>query len=194
VLPPHWSHGNPVDLIGDADAVRYANAVEILMQDTNVDALLVVYCPTAVVTSADAANGLVSALSKPGAAPKKNVFACWMGEANVADGRAQLVAANVPDYETPERAVRAFMYLVRYRQSQDLLLQTPTSVAPSAQADGRRAHDLIGRALADRREWLDPAEVAEFLACYGIPFARTEAVADAKAAAAVAGGSMLRWR
>ena len=186
VLPPTWSHANPVDLIGDADAVRYANAVEILMQDPNVDALLVAYCPTAVVTSADAANGLVSALSKPGSAHKKNVFACWMGEANVADGRAQLVAANVPDYETPERAVRAFMYLVRYQQSHELLLQTPTSVAPGPQAGSRRAHDLIREALTDRREWLDPAEVAEFLACYGIPFARTEAVADAKAAAAVA--------
>lgn len=187
VLPPTWSHANPVDLIGDADAVRYANAVEILMQDPNVDALLVAYCPTAIVTSADAANGLVSALSKPGSAHKKNVFACWMGEANVADGRAQLVAANVPDYETPERAVRAFMYLVRYQQSHELLLQTPTSVAPGPQAGSRRAHDLIREALADRREWLDPAEVAEFLACYGIPFARTEAVADAKAAIAVAG-------
>ena len=187
VLPPTWSHANPVDLIGDADAVRYANAVEILMQDPNVDALLVAYCPTAIVTSADAANGLVSALSKPGSAHKKNVFACWMGEANVADGRAQLVAANVPDYETPERAVRAFMYLVRYQQSHELLLQTPTSVVPGPQAGSRRAHDLIREALADRREWLDPAEVAEFLACYGIPFARTEAVADAKAAIAVAG-------
>jgi acetyltransferase len=106
-----------------------------------------------------------------------------MGEASVSEGRAQLVAANLPDYETPERAVRAFMYLVRYQQSQELLLQTPSSIAPSRQLDGKRAHQLIRQSLADRREWLDPAEVAEFLACYAIPFARTEAVPDAKAAA-----------
>ena len=162
VLPPTWSHSNPVDLIGDADAARYANAVEIVMQDPDVDALLVAYCPTAIVSSGDAANGLVSALSN--AKAKKNLFACWMGEANVAEGRAQLVAANLPDYETPERAVRAFMYLVRYRQSQDLLLQTPSSIAPSQQVDVKRAHQLIRQSLADRREWLDPAEVADFLA------------------------------
>ena len=78
------------------------------------------------------------------------------------------------------------MYLVRYRQSQDLLLETPSSVAPSPQADIARAQRTIRQALDDGREWLDPAEVAGFLACYGIPFARTEAVADAKSAAAVA--------
>ncbi len=115
-------------------------------------------------------------------ARKKNVLACWMGEANVAQGRAALVAAQVPDFETPERAVRAFMYLVRYRQSQDLLLETPASLAPPPPADIAWARGLIGQALDDSREWLDPAEVAGFLACYGIAFARTENVKDAKAA------------
>ena len=182
VLPPTWSHANPIDIIGDADAARYANAVEVMLQDADADGLLVSYCPTSVASSADAANGLLGALAKPGA-PKKNVFACWMGHANVEEGRKLLVAAKVPDFETPERAVRAFMYLVRYRQSQDLLLETPSSVAPSAQADTARAHALVKQALADGREWLDPAEVAAFMRCYGIPFARTEAVADPAAAA-----------
>src|ERR1019366_1863999 len=120
VLPPTWSHANPIDLIGDADANRYANAVAILMEDASIDALLVPYCPTAIVSFAEAAKGLIGALAKPAAAPKKNVFACWMGSATVAEGRAQLVAARVPDFETPERAVRAFMYLVHYRKNQDL--------------------------------------------------------------------------
>ena len=185
VLPPTWSHANPVDIIGDADAARYASAVNIVMQDKDVDGLLVAYCPTAIGSSADAAKGLIGALSLSGAA-KKNVFACWMGHASVEDGRAQLIAAHVPDFETPERAVRAFMYMVRYRQSQALLLETPSSVASSAQADTQRARSLVRQALDDGREWLDPAEVAGFLASYGIPFARTEAIADAKAAAKLA--------
>jgi acetyltransferase len=186
VLPPTWSHANPIDLIGDADAERYGNAVTILMQDANVDALLVAYCPTAIASSAEAANGLIGALSQPDTTPKKNVFACWMGETSVAEGRAQLFAAQVPDFETPERAVRAFMYLVRYSQSQQLLLETPSSVAPSQQSDIRKAHEILRQALVDRREWLDPAEVAAFFACYGIPFALTEAVPDATSAAQVA--------
>jgi acetyltransferase len=181
VLPATWSRANPVDIIGDAGAKRYADATRILMDDENVDALLAIYCPTAVGSAADAAQGLIGALAQDGA-PQKNAFACWMGEANVADGRAALAAAQVPDYETPERAVRAFMYLVRYRQSQALLLETPASLAPTPPTDIARARGCIERALADGREWLDAAEVASFLSCYGIPFVRTENVADAKGA------------
>ena len=132
VLPATWSHANPIDIIGDADAARYAKALTIVMDDEDIDAAVVLYCPTAVASALDAAKGLTSVLT--GGAPKKNVFACWMGEASVAEGRAQLVAAQVPDYETPERAVRAFMYLVRYRQSQELLLETPSAIAASPQA------------------------------------------------------------
>ena len=183
VLPPTWSHANPVDIIGDADAARYANAVSILMNDPASDALLVAYCPTAIGSAAEAAKGLTGVLSQPATAATKNIFACWMGDASVQDGRAQLIAAKVPDYETPERAVRAFMYLVRYRQSQDLLLETPAAVAPSPQIDVARARGIVRQALDDKREWLDPAEVAAFFSCYGIPFVRTEAVADVKAAA-----------
>jgi acetyltransferase len=180
VLPATWSHGNPIDIIGDADAERYAKALHIVMEDDDIDAAVVVYCPTAVASAADAAKGVVSVLT--GAAPQKNVFACWMGDASVAEGRAALIAARVPDYETPERAVRAFMYLVRYRQSQELLLETPSTITPSPRADVGKAQAIVRQVLADGREWLDASEVAAFLACYGIPFARTEAVPDAKAA------------
>jgi acetyltransferase len=186
VLPATWSHGNPVDIIGDADDERYANAVGILMDDADIDALLVAYCPTAIVSPAQAAKGLIDVLARPKTAPKKNVFACWMGAATVAEGRAQLVAAHIPDYETPERAVRAFMYLVRYQKSQDLLLETPSSGAATPPADVAKARATIRQALDDQREWLDPAEVAAFLACHGIAFAHTEAVADATAAAQAA--------
>jgi acetyltransferase len=185
-LPPTWSHANPIDIIGDADAARYAHAVEGVMQEPDVDGLLVSYCPTAIGSAADAAKGLVDVLAKRSDGTKKNVFACWMGSASVQEGRAQLIAAGIPDYETPERAVRAFMYLVRYRQSQDLLLETPSSVAPATPTDTERAHKLVRQALDDGREWLDAAEVAAFLKCYGVPFARTEAVPDAAAAAKVA--------
>ncbi len=185
VLPATWSHANPVDIIGDADAPRYANAVKCLMQDPNVDALLVAYCPTAIGSAVDAAKGVIDVLSQD-APHKKNAFVCWMGEASVTEARAQLVAAQITDFETPERAVRAFMYLVKYRESQELLLETPSSVALTPPADIQRAHVLLQQVLDDKREWLDPAEVAAFFSCYGIPFARTEAVAGVNEAVAAA--------
>src|SRR6185312_14610722 len=85
------------------------------------------------VSAEDAARGLIGALDRQGL-PQKNVFACWMGDASLAAGRAALAAAKLPDFETPERAVRAFMYLVRYRQNQALLLETPSASA-AAPAD-----------------------------------------------------------
>jgi acetyltransferase len=183
VLPPTWSHANPIDIIGDADATRYRNAVEIATQDEGVDALLVSYCPTSIVSAEEAAQGLIEAVGNKAG---KNIFACWMGQATLADGRKRLFEAGIPDFETPERAVRAFMYLVRYKQSQELLLETPAALATSAPADPTRAAALLQAALADGREWLDPAEVAQFFACYGIAFARTDAIADAGAASRVA--------
>lgn len=182
ILPPTWSQGNPIDLIGDADADRYENAVKVLLEDPDIDALLVAYCPTMIVSSVDAAEGLVGALNAD-TDPKKNVFACWIGEANVAKGRARLVAARVPDYETPERAVRAFMHLVRHRQSRELLIETPSIVAPQTAVHADRAREIVKDVLGDGREWFDPAEVAAFLGCYDIPFVRTDAVPDAAAAA-----------
>jgi acetyltransferase len=185
VLPPTWSHANPVDIIGDADAARYRNAVEIAMQDDGVDALLVAYCATAIVSAEEAAQGLIDAAASN--ASGKNVFAAWMGQASLAEGRKKLFEAGIPDFETPERAVRAFMYLVRTKQNHELLLETPAALAATAPADPARAAALLKAALADGREWLDPAEVAQFFACYGITFARTEAVANAAEAARVAG-------
>jgi acetyltransferase len=187
-LPPTWSHANPVDIIGDADAARYGNAVDILMGDKGVDAMVVAYCPTAVGSSEDAAQGVIDAVAKAPPEMRKNVFACWMGDENVREGRARLIDAKIPDLETPERAVRAFMYLVRTRQSQELLLETPEAVAESSASHVRRASDIVARALADGREWLDPAEVASFLSCYDIPFARTQAVATPEEAGKVAAG------
>jgi acetyltransferase len=183
VLPAIWSKANPIDIIGDADATRYRQAVEIVLQDEGVDALLVAYCATAIAPAEEAAQGLIDALA--GSSAKRPVFACWMGDASLAKGRALLSGARIANFETPERAVRAFMYLVRYRQSQELLLETP-SAAHVTRADPLGAAALLKAALVDGREWLDPAEVAQFFACYGIAFARTEAVPDAKAAAAAA--------
>jgi acetyltransferase len=187
VLPPTWSRGNPVDIIGDAGAQRYSDVVSILMTESTIDGLLVINCPTGTMTPLGAAQGLVDALQESGSStPRPNVFASWMGDATVREGRARLIAAGIPHYDTVERAVRGFMHLVRYQESQELLLQTPSSSVPFAAADVEAAKAIIHEVLADGREWLDPAEVAAFLRCYDVPAARTEAVADAAAAARLA--------
>lgn len=184
VLPRTWSRANPIDIIGDAGTERYANATAALLDDPDIHNVLVIYCPTSVVTAEEAAGGLIGALAAKTA--RKNVFASWIGEATVKGGRARLAETHIPTYETPERAVHSFMHLVRYRQSQELLLETPAAAAPVSGEKRQAARSFIGQTLADGREWLDAAEIAAVLGCYGIPFVRTAAAADGKAAAAIA--------
>lgn len=186
VLPRTWSRANPVDIIGDAGTERYARTMTALLEDPDIHNVLVIYCPTSVVTSEEAANGLISVLPEGNKPARKNVFASWIGEATVKSGRARLAEAHIPTYETPERAVHSFMHLVRYRQSQELLLETPSAIVQVSASEREKASTYIQQALADGREWLDAAEIAAFLGCYGIPFVRTAAAADGKGAAAIA--------
>ncbi|HWA88776.1 MAG TPA: bifunctional acetate--CoA ligase family protein/GNAT family N-acetyltransferase [Rhizomicrobium sp.] len=162
VLPPTWSHANPVDIIGDADGKRYAAALETLFADRNIDGILVLHCPTAVASGVEAAQAVVGAIG----GHKGLVLTNWLGAAD-ADGARKLFAdAGVATYDTPEKAVRGFMHLARYRRVQDQLMEVPS--AAEFTPDLARAR----RAVAGKEGWLDPIAVQEILTAYGIPVAR----------------------
>ena len=63
-MPPTWSHGNPVDIIGDAPGSRYADALTALLDDPGVDAILVINCPTAVASGTEAAQAVIATVKK----------------------------------------------------------------------------------------------------------------------------------
>ncbi|RBL61898.1 GNAT family N-acetyltransferase, partial [Xanthomonas oryzae pv. oryzae] len=126
-LPEGWSRSNPVDIIVDADGARYAAAIEALLDDPENDALLVVNVPTAFTSSADAAKALTRALDQRNRYQRdKPVFAVWLGQDDAAI--AALNAARVPTYATESDAVRGFTHLVRYREAQAALMETPPSL------------------------------------------------------------------
>jgi acetyltransferase len=83
------------------------------------------------------------------------------------------MSRRIPTYETPGKAVRGFMHLVRYRQNQDALMETPPSVPHEFRPDVATARRFIGEALAQRRDWLSEPEAKGVLAAYGIPVSRT---------------------
>ena len=185
VLPPTWSHANPIDIIGDADADRYANAVAILMEDANVDALLVAYCPTAIVSSARGGQG---AHRRAGAADavrrRRTCSPAGWGRRPSRRGAPSSLPRRCRTTRHRNGRCAPSCILFAIGRARTCCSRPRHPVAPSPQADIARAQRTIRQALDDGREWLDPAEVAGFLACYGIPFVRTEAVADAKSAAA----------
>ncbi|ACJ00137.1 bifunctional acetate--CoA ligase family protein/GNAT family N-acetyltransferase [Rhodospirillum centenum] len=190
VLPPTWSHGNPVDIIGDAPGKRYADALGILLEDPGCDAVLVMNCPTAVADSVDAADAVVSVLKAKGN-KRTPVLTSWLGETAAAEARRQFAKQRIPDYHTPNQAVRAFMHLVRYRKNQELLMETPPSVPEQFDVDMAVARHQIDEALATGCDWLSEYQAKEVLRAYGIPCVQTVTAAtpaEAERAARRLGG------
>jgi len=176
VLPATWSRGNPVDIIGDAPGERYRQAMEILLQEQQSDAILFIHAPTAIVPSADIAR-VVAPLAKDAS---RNVIACWLGGDGVAEARHLFSASGIPTYDTPEEAIDGFMQMVQYRRNQDLLMQVPPAACPVGSdfvADRAAARAAIQRALDLKQSMLSEPEAKIVLAAYGIPVVKT-GVAD----------------
>ena len=171
VLPSTWSHGNPVDIIGDATSERYAQAVSICMNDPGVDGLLVLLTPQAMTDPAAVAQALV-ALNNG----KKPLITCWMGEIQVSEGRHILRDANIPTFNTPETAVDAFSYLVNHGRNQKLLLETPGPISRDKAPDVEGARLIIESVLADGRKVLSEAESKAVLHAFHIPTAQASIV------------------
>jgi len=178
-LPATWSHSNPVDIIGDATPERYEAALEEVVKDPNVDAVLVLNCPTAIADSLSAAEKVREMVAKK---PRVPILTNWVGEGAQAKAKQAFYAASVPSYETPNQAVTGFMHMVRYKRRRDLLMQTPPSLPEGFQPDTEKARAIINRALADEREWLSEPEAKDLLDCYGIPVVETVIAKDPEAA------------
>jgi acetyltransferase len=173
-LPPTWSRGNPVDIIGDAPVERYVAALRTLLADPGVDAVLFLHAPTAIVPSAAIARVSAPLL----AAARCGAFACWLGGEAVREANAIFHAAGIPTYATPEDAVRGFLQMATYRRNQDLLMQTPPSIAEEFISDTAAARGVIEAALASGRALLTEPEAKRILSAYGIPVVETRVVRD----------------
>ena len=190
VLPPAWSHGNPVDIIGDADGERYAAALKVLLNDPGLDAVLVLNCPTAIASGTEAAQAVIDVLPEE---RKKALLTSWIGEGAAEEARRLFAARKIPTYPTPETAVRAFMYMVRYRRNRRSLMETPASVPEGFAPDLNRARAPIEAALAEGRVWLTEPEAKDLLTAYAIPVVQTRIARtpeEAAARAAELGGAV----
>jgi len=179
LLPPHWSRGNPIDILGDASPKRYAQAVEIAAKDPNSDGLLVVLTPQAMTDPTQTAEQL-----KPYAQlHDKPILASWMGGADVAAGISILNRANIPTFPYPDTAARAFLYMWRYSYNLRGLYETPMlpmgegagngEEVPGASSRSTVAEQIIRAARQAGRTILTEVESKRLLAAYGIPVVTT---------------------
>jgi acetyltransferase len=168
-LPFNWSHGNPIDVIGDAGAERYKAAVEVCLADRGVDGVLVMLTPQAMTRPTEVAEA-VAVVAKTSDKP---VLTCWMGEDQVSDGRMVFRNAGIPYFKTPEPSVEVFSFISAFYENQRLLMQTPGSLSHQAEPDVEGARLIIEGALAQGRHLLNEVESKALLSAFHIPIAQT---------------------
>ena len=169
VLPEQWSHGNPVDILGDASPERYAKSLEIAARDENSDGLLVILTPQAMTRPTQIAEQLKS-LAHMG---NKPVLASWMGGSEVAAGDTILSQAGIPTFNYPDTAARLFNYMWQYSYSLNGIYETPSLSDQSGMVRSDQAADLIERVRRSGRDLLTEFESKELLGYYGIPTVET---------------------
>jgi len=186
-LPAIWSRGNPVDIIGDAPGSRYSEALSALLADPQVDAALVLHCPTAIASATEAAEAVIETVREQARrGTRKTVLTSWVGDGAPREARRLFAHNRIATYDTPEQAVQGFMHMVTYRRNQEALMETPPSVPEEFVPDVDRARAIIDTALANGRSWLTEPESKDLLATYGIASVSGRVAAGADEAAQAA--------
>ena len=170
-LPAHWSHGNPVDILGDADSERYAKAIEIAAEDPNSDGLLVVLAPQGMTNPTEVAERLKPYANSSG----KPLLASWMGGTSVAEGEAILNNAGIPTFPYPDTAARAFTSMWRYTGNLHGLYETPSLGDDTETSNAAKfaVRQIIENAREGGRLLLNEFESKAILSHYGIATVET---------------------
>jgi acetyltransferase len=184
ILPPQWSHNNPVDILGDASPERYAQALEVAAQDENSDGLLVVLTPQAMTDPTETAE----ALKDYAQSYDKPILASWSGGQDISAGESILNKAGIPTFMYPDTAAEAFAYMWKYTDNLQALYETVSlPQAGASNIDREAASAIIQNARRSGRLLLTEAESKALLAAYSIPTVPTiiaktadEAVAKAE--------------
>jgi acetyltransferase len=182
VLPASWSRGNPVDIIGDAPAERYAAAIDRVLADPSVSAALLIHSPTAIVSPTQIARVSAAAIERS----ERAVLTCWMGGESVYEAREICKHAGIPTYSTPEEAVSAFAHAVRYNRNQRQLMEVPSSVPEGLASRTDEVRKIVSAVLLSGRTLLNEVEAKAVLGAYDIPVVPTRAVASVDEAVAAA--------
>jgi acetyltransferase len=167
-LPAPWSHGNPIDVLGDADPERYAKTLQTAADDPESDGLLVILTPQDMTDPTATAERLAPYAQST----RKPVLASWMGGPAVAVGDSILDGAGIPTFDYPDAAARAFTNMWKYTYNLRGIYETPEP-AQDEGADRRRVEEVIDRVRDAERTILTEFEAKEILAAYGIPTVKT---------------------
>ena len=183
-LPPFWSRGNPIDILGDAPPDRYVQAVHVCLEAPELSGLIVILTPQAMTDPTGVARALATEIkNRP-----KPFIAVWMGARDVEAGIRILNEAHIPTFATPEEAVDTFMHMYSYSRNLELLQETPPSLPHEIQVNRGQARTFIDQCLKRHERILTEIESKAILSAYGIAVNRTVVASSAQAAAEAAKG------
>lgn len=181
-LPPTWSKGNPIDVLGDAGPEAYAHAINACARAPEVDGILVILTPQSMTDPEAIARAVVEA----GVKTQKPVLASWMGEKDVQRGREVLEAGSIANYRYPESAVDVFLRMYRYAKDLELLYETPAEAPQGFNPDKAAARAIFEQAYAENRHCLMESEAKALLHHYDIEVSRNKVCPSPEAALAFA--------
>ena len=172
VLPPFWSHGNPIDVLGDAQADRYKAALETCLKDENVDGVVIIFTQQGVVESTDVAKGIVE-IVKNQAYKNKTILTSFMGNGSAAAANKIFNDNNIPTYTTPEQAIKTYVTMVQYQCNVNLIYETPEELPVDAAPPKRPIMTILRNAAFEDRDVLTEDEAKRILKYYNFPVVRT---------------------
>ncbi len=181
-LPPSWSKENPIYILGDADVDRFMNTIHVCLEDSGVDGLLIIYTPQNVATPDELARAIVEITQKAW----KPIITSWIGGKKVQEGREILLQHNIPTYETPEEAVKTYLYMYQYERNLALLYETPAELPVDQAPSKNNLRALIRRAVKESGPILTEEQAKRFLISYGIPTVQARIVSNVEGAISIA--------
>jgi acetyltransferase len=185
ILPPYWSRGNPVDILGDAKADRYKAVLEACLSDENVDGVLIIYTAQAVAEPVEIAKSIVEVCKNRGY-QSKTILTSFMGTGAVEEANKIFNQNSIPTYSTPEQAVKTYLYMYQYKRNLELLYETPEELPVDAAPPKRPIMVIMRNAAMENRELLNEAEAKKLLEYYDFPVVKTAVAKTSDEAAAIA--------
>ena len=165
LLPPYWSHNNPVDVLGDTPPTHIGKAVEIVLEDEQINAVLVIITPQAMTRPEATARILINIASKTA----KLIMTSWMGGLSMHKSNIMLSEAQLPTYATPEQAIQAYMTLVHYSRNLDMLFETPKEIPVSFSYDRDNLRKKYVKNIFPKNQILSENDSKMLITDYGIP-------------------------
>ena len=184
-LPPFWSRGNPIDVLGDAKGDRYQLALAACLEDDQVDGILLLHTTQAVSTPVEVARAIAEVVESK-SHPSKTILASFLGRTGVDEADELLAEHHLPSFPSPEQATKTFVTMNQYRRNIDLLYETPQELPLYPAPPKQPITALLRQVAKSGRTVLTEEEAKRLLSYYNFPTVRTVVARTAESAVGAA--------